>query len=490
VELFTQEVVRGCAAYVLSILLRHINPLLRKAVHLGDWQIISRNETAGWMEKALLCDVQARKYDRPTVLITDKITGDEEIPEGVVGVITMSEIDILSHVSVRARNAGILFATCYNPKIIDQLNSFQGQFLQFLVTTTGEINFRQATARMRTKPVAGKIILPVISCRSVSFAGYGVSSRDFTDQLVGGKSLQLLALEDKLPAWIHMPRSVAVPFCVCEKVLGDKQNKEVRQRYDTFLDQVDTTPNEILPRLRETIMDLTAPPELRATLLEVMVEEGMAWPADWETLWSRIKHVWASKWNERAFWSRKKWRIPHDSLYMAVLIQEVVDAEYAFVIHTASPFGGSKKELYAEAVFGLGETLCSGNYPGRAFSFSCRRTKVLKPQIKSYPGKSIALRGAGLIMRSDSNGEDLEGFAGAGLYDSVLLEPPREESPDYADDPLLWQKKFRLEFMCSVCKIGIAVEKALGGCPQDVEGAYADGKYFVVQTRSQVGCKP
>jgi alpha-glucan,water dikinase len=249
--------------------------------------------------------------------------------------------------------------------------------------------------------------------------------------------LQLMALRGKLPTWIHLPRSVAVPFCVCERVLAAEQNKDVLQRYNTLLDQVDNTPREILPHLRETIMDLNALPEMRATLQEVMVEEGMDWPAEWETLWTRIKHVWASKWNERAFWSRKKWRIPHDRLYMAVLVQEVVDAEYAFVIHSASPFGGTKEELYAEVVFGLGETLCSGNYPGRAFSFSCRKSKILKPRIKSYPGKSVALKGAGLIVRSDSNGEDLDGFAGAGLYDSVLLEPPRDESPDYADSPLL-----------------------------------------------------
>jgi len=28
-----------------------------------------------------------------------------------------------------------------------------------------------------------------------------------------------------------------------------------------------------------------------------------------------------------------------------------------------------------------------------------------------------------LIFRSDSNGEDLEGYAGAGLYDSITMDP-------------------------------------------------------------------
>ena len=53
---------------------------------------------------------------------------------------------------------------------------------------------------------------------------------------------------------------------------------------------------------------------------------------------------------------------------MAVLIQQVVPADYAFVIHTVNPSNGNRDELFAEVVLGLGETLV-GNYPGRALSF-------------------------------------------------------------------------------------------------------------------------
>ena len=84
---------------------------------------------------------------------------------------------------------------------------------------------------------------------------------------------------------------------------------------------------------------------------------------------------------------------------MAVLIQEVVNAEYAYVIHTANPFTAAKNELYAETVPGLGETLCSGNYPGRALSFTCSKAKTPTPRIVSFPSKNVALKGAGLIFR-------------------------------------------------------------------------------------------
>lgn len=60
-----------------------------------------------------------------------------------------------------------------------------------------------------------------------------------------------------------------------------------------------------------------------------------------------------------------------------------------------------------------------GNYPGRALSFS-DSPGAPEPQLHSLPSKRVALYappGGTLIARSDTNGEDLEAFAGAGLYD-------------------------------------------------------------------------
>jgi alpha-glucan,water dikinase len=91
-----------------------------------------------------------------------------------------------------------------------------------------------------------------------------------------------------------------------------------------------------------------------------------------------------------------------------------------------------------------------------------------------------------LIFRSDSNGEDLEGYAGAGLYESVLLDKPREAGLDYSEERLIWDPAFREETTSKIAKIGLEVERACG-IPQDIEGAVAEGKFFLVQTRPQVG---
>jgi alpha-glucan, water dikinase len=92
--------------------------------------------------------------------------------------------------------------------------------------------------------------------------------------------------------------------------------------------------------------------------------------------------VWASKWNERAYFSTRKVKLDHEYLSMAVLVQEIVNADYAFVIHTTNPSSGDSSEIYTEVVKGLGETLV-GAYPGRAMSFICKKEDLDSPKVKT-----------------------------------------------------------------------------------------------------------
>ncbi len=56
-------------------------------------------------------------------------------------------------------------------------------------------------------------------------------------------------------------------------------------------------------------------------------------------------------------------------------------------------------------------------------------------QIIMFPSKSDGMFVAeSLIFRSDSNGEDLEGYAGAGLYDSITMDPTHLKKVDYNGD--------------------------------------------------------
>jgi len=485
VTLFSEEVVRGSSLdFVLSMLLRHLEPILRQAAHLGHWQIVSRGTGSGIVEVVdQLRAVQGKTFDRPRVVVAKHVNGDEEIPEAVTAVIAPDVTDIVSHVAVRARNAGLLFASCYDAETFNRLKGLQGRSVRVQVSPSGDVQVEETSEKL-VKPAlpSTRWARPAkVQPRSTAWA---LAAAEFDPSLTGGKALNLVRLDGKLPAWVRRPASIAVPFGACERVIAAGPNRAVAEQYQQLLRQLETGPALALPALREVILKLEAPPELASALGQKAESAGLAWPPDYQGAWHCIKRVWASKWNDRAFYSRRTQGIPHEDLLMAVLIQQVIEADYAFVLHTVNPFSNRPQELYLEVVQGLGETLV-GNFPGRALSAVIDRdSKALT--LLSYPGKSLALRGGGLIFRSDSNGEDLAGFAGAGLYDSVLLPAPQSSLADYTNDPLVWDESFRRDSLLRMAELGLAVEVA-AGAPQDIEGVLSKGSYFIVQTRPQVG---
>ena len=99
--------------------------------------------------------------------------------------------------------------------------------------------------------------------------------------------------------------------------------------------------------------------------------------AEFPKAWTAIKKVWASKFNERAFLAVKKIGVRLDQVFMAVLIQKIVRAQYAFVVHTINPTNGDNSEVYVEACRGLGESLVS-DMPGQALSFTTLKDSALK----------------------------------------------------------------------------------------------------------------
>jgi alpha-glucan,water dikinase len=486
ITLFSEEVVRGRTAFVLALLLRTLEPLLRKSAALGSWQIISSRMVTGTVEQVeSLKSIQTKNYSNPVVIVAGTVAGDEEIPKGVSAIITPAVVDILSHLAVRARNAGLLFATCHDPEPLQRLKSLSGHRLRLSVNSKGDVVFEEGREEVE---VPTPHLLPRAGLSRPEFTAYAIPSKEFTGRNVGGKANNLRRLKGNLPEWIGLPVSVALPFGVFEKVLEEESNREIAGRCEELVRGLEGKPDEgtgeALGELRAAILKLNAPRDLGSSLRTVMENSGLPFPKNWDAAWRCIKAVWASKWNERAYLSRRANAIPHRDLFMAVLIQMVVEADYGFVIHTVNPFTGARDEIYAEAVPGLGETLV-GNCPGRALSFTCKKG-LESPRLLSFPSKSLGLFGSGLIFRSDSNGEDLAGYAGAGLYDSVMLQPAKRIPLDYTGDALLWDDSFRREFMAAVAEIGTEVEKALGP-PQDIEGAYSKERFYVVQSRPQVG---
>jgi alpha-glucan,water dikinase len=482
VPLFAEEVIRGGPAFTLSVLLRRLDRVLRARAGLGGWQIISASPAVGRVRKTpSLMSVQGKRFSEATLLVTSQVSGEEEIPEGVRAILTTDTPDLVSHVAVRARNSRVLFATCFDDSVYSILEAQEGRNLSLRVTAAGDVTYEEGA--IGTTMAEGASIQPKLRLRRRNFSRWAISSECFNELAVGAKSNNLNALRGKLPDWVGFPVSIALPFGVFEAVLAAAENRNRREHIEHLVAEVSHNPAQQLPRVRAAIEKLSAPEALRVALIAAW-ECSKLPSVPWDVTWGAVTRVWGSKWTDRAFWSRLARGIPHDDLMMAVLIQQVVEADYAFVLHTVNPLTGNPDELYAELVPGLGETLV-GNYAGRALSLVIRKAD-LSFKVQAYPSKSIGLYGGGVIFRSDSNGEDLHDFAGAGLYDSLLAEPPRKRLLDYATEPLLHDRAFGEALFAKIGTIGIAAEEVCG-LPQDIEGAVQDRQCYVVQTRPQVG---
>ncbi|KAJ0678495.1 putative alpha-glucan, water dikinase [Helianthus annuus] len=493
VSIFTEEMIRAGSAASLSSLVNRLDPILRNVANLGSWQVISPVEAVGYVVVVdELLSVQNKTYESPTILVAKSVRGEEEIPDGTVAVVTPDMPDVLSHVSVRARNSKVCFATCFDPNILDDLRSKEGKLLK-LKPTSADIKYSEVQEGdlKRSKNTEDVGQSPSIKLVKKQFAGkFAISSEEFTSEMVGAKSRNIAYLKGKVPSWVGIPTSVALPFGSFEKVLSDELNQGVSGKLQILKEKLAAGDFDVLEEIRKTVLELVAPPQLVQELKNKMQSSGMPWPGDegqqrWEQAWIAIKKVWASKWNERAYFSTRKVKLDHDLLCMAVLVQEIINADYAFVIHTTNPSSGDPSEIYAEVVKGLGETLV-GAYPGRALSFIAKKDKLDSPKVLGYPSKPIGLFiRRSIIFRSDSNGEDLEGYAGAGLYDSVPMDEEEKVVLDYSSDPLMTDGSFQKSILSSIARAGDAIEK-LYGSPQDIEGVVRDGKIYVVQTRPQM----
>ena len=73
-----------------------------------------------------------------------------------------------------------------------------------------------------------------------------------------------------------------------------------------------------------------------------------------------VRRCWASLWTDRAVAYREREGIDPSDVALAVVVQELVDAESAGVLFTADPVSAAPDRMIVNATWGLGESLVSG----------------------------------------------------------------------------------------------------------------------------------
>ena len=498
---FGEENVRSHSLFVVSQLISTLRPVVRKSAGRSPWQIVSVGDAgleafAGVAVEQTLSEIQGEDFTAtPTVCLTETLGGLEDIPAGVTAVITKSPVDLLSHIAIRARNTNVLLASVADDELWNQVLAMAGETVRCAIA--GEtVNLERATVsgettRASAEKDAGGATKVRIDPYEPS-TEWIVAPSGYRSGVVGGKSNSLAEMARELDAMglenVVVPGSFAIPFGTFERAL--EEDEETRRSLAAAVESIAAATNaeerrNALETARCVIRDeLVCPRELEASLSKVIADISPT--VDIAKLWDAVCAVWASKWTERAWLSRKSCGIPDEDLNVAVLLMELVAAEFAFVLHTANPVTGDSDEIFGELCVGLGETLV-GNDAGSALGFTVKKSTG-EITVRSLPSKlcgHFAPNAGTVIARSDSNGEDLEDFAGAGLYDSVTAEPTTERVVDYTACPLLWNAAARDALVRRIADVAKAIE-SYKGKPQDIEGAVVGDQIVLLQTRTQI----
>jgi phosphoenolpyruvate synthase/pyruvate phosphate dikinase len=162
-----------------------------------------------------------------------------------------------------------------------------------------------------------------------------------------------------------------------------------------------------------------------------------------------VRKCWASLFSDRAIVYRARNGFDHKKVLLAVVVQRMAFPEVSGIMFTADPVNGNRKVVSIDAGFGLGEALVSGMVT--ADLYKVKENKILTKQIGD---KKIAIYAAP------------EG----GTREKALPdEMPKCQA--LTDEQLL-----------TLAAIGKHIEHHFGS-PQDIEWCFADGIFYVVQSR-------
>ena len=170
-----------------------------------------------------------------------------------------------------------------------------------------------------------------------------------------------------------------------------------------------------------------------------------------DNLVDRVKECWASLFSQRAIYYRNRQGFSHSNVDIAVVVQQMVDAEKSGVMFTSHPSSGDP-QIIIEAAWGLGEAVVSGAVSPDNYTVDRETAETT----------SVSIAEKKMMMVKDAQtGETVEQDVSVDKRDARVL----------SDDEI-----------AELVALGKKVESHYGE-PQDVEWAIYDGSVHMLQSR-------
>jgi len=164
-----------------------------------------------------------------------------------------------------------------------------------------------------------------------------------------------------------------------------------------------------------------------------------------------VKRCWASLFTARAIYYRTKNGFSHETSYIAVVVQKMINSEKSGVIFSVNPMTNNKNEIIIEAVFGLGEGIVSGAIEPDNYVVNKEDTRP----ISKRTGKKK------IYFTRDAGGETIK----YNLPEEIQVKPVLDN--------------FEIK---TLANYAIRIEEHYKW-PQDIEFAIEGGHIYIVQSR-------
>jgi len=163
-----------------------------------------------------------------------------------------------------------------------------------------------------------------------------------------------------------------------------------------------------------------------------------------------VAHCWASAHSSRALQYRRQHGLALDRFRIAVLIQQLVQADVSSVMFSAHPVTGNRDEVMINASWGLGESIVGGTVTPDTY--------LVRKADMATISRHIAEKRRMTVTASQGTRE---------------VEVPRflRAQPTLTEDQVM-----------EMARLGMALERSMGH-PVDVECAYRARKLYLLQCR-------
>lgn len=529
IDVFAEAEIRSNVTFQASRVATACCMMYRRVLSLPPWDALHLGETHGSVVYVeALADVAgsvsnyANNGSGDTIVVARFAEGDEDVPTFVKGVVLGRALPHLSHLGVRARQAGVVFVcaeerdafetvwreqksgTCVlTVTAREGLARLENSNAQALANGNGHSNGLGKGQEAGQGKVSESTGVPEKSLQFDIFEHNVLDIANTTRRNASSKCAvagMLVKVARESGGLFEAPTGVALPHGIfhCERERHGKKYKQLVQGYNELhkaghgSDKLDAHAEKIASFVKDGF-DVAAAAvssiqkamrggkkvmvrsSANAEDLETMSGAGLYDSIanvnvhDESQLVQAIKSVWASLWTKRAASSRMGYKVEHEQVSMAVLVQEMVESEISFVAFSREPVGHGS-DLYIEMAVGMGETLASATTDGSPYRFRVSRDGMYVETV-SFGSYSESLVPVGTE----------QGDAKGGLQSAVV---------DYSRERMTTDCQWRIAIVQCIAKTVLTLEKAFDR-PQDVEGSVttegaSEFRVFVVQARPQI----